>query len=140
MGMFDDVKCKYPLPIDGANALEFQSKDTPAQALDHYEIREDGSLWHQDYDIEDRSDPTKDGLMGLRGMLTPVNKRWAPVSDFRGELRFYTFWDSKFINSGDAGWIEFSALFNDGKLVDIRLIENRPASKARNSPTVATNK
>lgn len=56
MGMFDDIKCKYPLPLNGANDLVYQTKDTPAQFLDKYEIREDGTLWHENYDIEDQSE------------------------------------------------------------------------------------
>jgi hypothetical protein len=67
MGMFDHLKCKYPLPDAGDNDLEYQTKDTPAQFLDNYEIRADGSLWHLDYDIEDRSDPNAEGLARLVG-------------------------------------------------------------------------
>ncbi len=52
MGMFDYLKCKYPLPDASDNDLEYQTKDTPAQFLDNYEIRADGSLWHLDYDID----------------------------------------------------------------------------------------
>ncbi len=47
MGMYDYIHCKYPLPIEGANELEYQTKDTDEQYLDHYEIREDGTLWLQ---------------------------------------------------------------------------------------------
>jgi hypothetical protein len=53
MGMFDYVKCHYPLPVKGAEDLIYQTKDTPSQWLDMYEIRADGTLWH-----EDRSDPS----------------------------------------------------------------------------------
>ena len=35
MGMFDDIKCKYPLPVEGANALDYQTKDTDAQQPDN---------------------------------------------------------------------------------------------------------
>jgi hypothetical protein len=49
MGMFDEVRCLYPLPWPEAADFgrEWQSKDTPAQYLDLYEIREDGTLWHE---------------------------------------------------------------------------------------------
>jgi hypothetical protein len=40
------------LPDASDNDLEYQTKDTPAQFLDNYEIRADGSLWHLDYDID----------------------------------------------------------------------------------------
>lgn len=62
MGMFDYLQCKYPLPNAGDNDLEYQTKDTPAQFLDRYEIRVDGSLRHLDYDIEDKSDPNAEGF------------------------------------------------------------------------------
>lgn len=55
MGMFDTLRCKYPLPVTGASDLVYQTKDTPAQWLDYYEIREDGTLWHEAYDTEDQS-------------------------------------------------------------------------------------
>ncbi|MFZ9812193.1 MAG: hypothetical protein ACO3DD_03800, partial [Burkholderiaceae bacterium] len=65
MGMFDYLKCKYPLPGVGDNDLQYQTKDTPAQMIDHYEIRAAGSLWHLNYDIEDRSDPNAQGIARL---------------------------------------------------------------------------
>jgi hypothetical protein len=86
MGMFDYVRCKYPLP-DGAPTDGYQSKDTPAQYLEHYEIREDGSLWGEEYDIEDRSDPTKTGL-ARGGRMTRVNRRAVPC-DYSGQIHFY---------------------------------------------------
>ena len=59
--MFDDINCSYPLP-GKVRPRSFQTKDTPAQYLDLYEIREDGTLWHEDYDIEDQSDPDAEGF------------------------------------------------------------------------------
>ncbi len=110
MGMFDDLRCHYPLPREGANDLAYQTKDTPAQWLDLYEIRADGSLWHEAYDIEDRSDPNATGLLALRGSMTRVNKRWEPVR-LTGEVRFYT--DAR------GSWVEFSAYFVDGQLREL---------------------
>ncbi len=140
MGMFDDIICKYPLPVPGANALRFQTKDTPNQFLNLYEIREDGSLWHEDYDVEDRSDaalwqrehPGQEvpkELDGFVGCAARINKRWVPVPDFDGDLVFYSMYDikeGKMVEShARAGWIEFRALYNSGKLVDMKLVENR---------------
>lgn len=136
MGMFDEIKCRYPLPIEGANALDYQTKDTPAQYCDLYEIREDGTLWHEDYDTEDQSEAAKwkaanpgkelpEELKGWRsfcGCMTRVNKRWEQVADFIGELRFYTTLPPK-----HSGWIEWSAYFEAGKLVRLNLIEHRNA-------------
>ena len=121
MGMFDNVRCKYPLPIEGANALEFQTKDTSAQQLDFYEIREDGTLWHEEYDIEDRSDPNAKGLDRFLGCMSRVNKRWV-FEPFTGELCFYTFKDDDDTDS----WIEFSALFWKGELKELKVVEDKP--------------
>jgi hypothetical protein len=108
MGMFDYLKCTYPLPDAGDNDLEYQTKDTPAQFLDNYEIRADGSLWHLDYDIEDRSDPSAEGLARLVGRLSRVNERWEPVP-FTGEIRFYCY-------VCENQRTEFSAYFVNGML------------------------
>jgi hypothetical protein len=43
MGMFDELRCHYPLPVRGANDLLFQTKDTKQQLMDLYEIRDDGT-------------------------------------------------------------------------------------------------
>lgn len=127
MGMFDDLRCKYPLPVEGANALSFQTKDTPEQYLDKYEIREDGTLWHQTYDVEDRSDPNAEGLLRICGMATKVPTGWEPVP-LTGEVRFYAFWrdePGKPLDTSTAGWIEFSGYFVAGALRELHVIENR---------------
>ncbi len=108
MGMFDYLKCKYPLPDADDNDLEYQTKDTPAQLLDNYEIRADGTLWHLAYDIEDRSDPNAKGLARLAGSLSCSNERWEPVP-LTGEIRFYRYVD-------ESHCTEFSAYFVNGML------------------------
>ena len=112
MGLFDSIRCQLPLPEIGLTDQVFQTKDTPAQWTDTYELRADGTLWHRAYDTEDRSDPTKTGLARLRGMATPVNIRWEPCPDFIGEIRFYGEADP----AARKGWIEFSAYLVEGKL------------------------
>lgn len=120
MGMFDYLRCEYELPIQDAPIDGWQTKDTPAQSLDVYTIRRDGTIWGQEYDIEDRSDPKAEGLMALRGCMTRVNIREVPLA-MTGEVRFYT----QKQEEPPTGWIEFSAYFNDGKLQLLNLIENR---------------
>lgn len=136
MGMFDDIKCKYPLPVAGANALAYQTKDTPEQWCDLYEIREDGTLWHEAYDTEDQSDaakwkaanpghelpPEMKGWKEFCGCMARVNKRWEQVADFTGELRFYTTLPPR-----DCGWIEWSAYFERGNVVRLNLVRHEPA-------------
>jgi hypothetical protein len=141
MGMFDELKCHYPLPLAGANALDYQTKDTPAQFLDEYEIRADGTLWHEAYDIEDRSElgkwkrehpgqdppPDKTGIMSIAGLMTRVNKRWEQIT-LTGEIEFHTIYsivDGKLKNAiAKDRWLSWSAYFVDGKLNQIHLLEN----------------
>lgn len=136
MGMFDYVRCKYPLPVPEVQERLFQPKDTDAQWMDRYEIREDGSLWHEAHDIEDRSDPAAPvgSFESIRGMMTPVNKRWEPCSEFTGELCFHDNWEWRNHNGDDdayfkwyPGWIEFSAYFVKGQLRELHVITNNPA-------------
>jgi hypothetical protein len=116
MGMFDYLKCDYKLPIDGVENEVWQTKSTPAQFLDNYEIRRVGTLWHEEYDIEDRSDPNATGLMRFKGSLTKVNKRWVYEEKFTGEIVFYTIKDNKFIN--------VSAYFHNGTLKELHVLNN----------------
>ena len=119
MGMFDDLKCKYPLPPDGVIDTQtiYQTKSL-ACFLDLYEIREDGTLWHEDYDTEDHSDPDATPLRRIAGMLTRVNERWIPV-DLTGEVVFY--------GRGK----EFSAYFVEGNLKELHQLHNRYPDESR---------
>lgn len=109
MGMFDYLKCSYKLPFKGLRGVEFQTKDTPSQYLDHYEIRKDGTLWHEIYDIEDKSDPNAEGLARFFGCASRVNNRWEQVA-ITGEVVFY------------ASDYEFSAYFVNGQLKQLETL------------------
>ncbi len=97
MGVFDYVRCKYPLPLDdpGINDKVYQTKDTPEQYLALYEIREDGTLW----------------------VAKKKGDEPERLKKFTGEIRFYDF------HSGTDGWIEFSAYFVYGEVLSMNLIE-----------------
>ena len=125
MGMFDNLKCHYPLPINkDLKNQSFQTKDTPVQLLDHYEIREDGTLWHENYDIKDMSDhQNTEGFAKAFGCFTKINKHWEFVNNFIGEIRFYTMLEE--------GLVEFSAYFVKGKLNQIHLIEKVDHANSR---------
>jgi len=112
MGMFDNLRCEYPLPVDGANELLFQTKDTPVQCLDLYKIDADGQLWHENYDVEDQSDPNAEGFLRLAGCCTRVNQRWEK-ENFSGVITFYTALDEE----DESSWVEFVAEFIDDKLI-----------------------
>lgn len=130
MGMFDYLRCKYPLPLAGANDLAYQTKDTQEQWLDMYEIREDGTLWHETYETEDRSDPNAEGLLALVGSMTRVNKQWEPCA-MTGEIRFYTYTDDKDL---DGSWVEFSAYMVNGKLHTLVQIKPEPHNAELSGP------
>jgi hypothetical protein len=115
MGLFDTITCKYPLPLPQFQGADFQTKDLECQ-MDCYEIREDGTLWMQKYEIEDRSDPNAEGIARLCGMLSRVNLRWEPTK-YTGSVDFY-----EWLNPG---WVEFCAIFIDGKLTHIQTTEYR---------------
>lgn len=103
MGMFDYITYK---------GREFQTRDTPAQLLDRYEIRDDGTLWHENYDCKWVED--KDALFG--GYLDQYNKRWEQVTDFKGEIVFYDYNVNRRILD------EYSAYFVNGKMENFQII------------------
>lgn len=141
MGMFDELRCYYPLPVPGANDLLYQTKDTPAQWVDRYEIRDDGTLWHEAYDIEDHSDKTAPAGSpeSLIGCMTSVNKHWEFEADFTGEIRFYTSMRQEYDRAGHlvdweayrANWIEFSAYFVRGRLQHLEALHAPNAAPAQ---------
>lgn len=110
MGLFDCLRCHYPLPRAGANDWEYQTKDTGRQFLDDYEIRADGTLWRKAYDTEDRSDPTATDLFALLGCMTRVNERWVRDT-MTGEIVFTAYPGRDFDNC-----VRFSAYFVGGVL------------------------
>ncbi len=100
MGMFDDLRCHYPLPVAGANDRDYQTKDTPCQYLNKYEITAEGTLRHQEWDADE----------GL-------SDEWIEHPNFLGEVRFYDL-------DKDGGWLEFSAYFVDGVLKELHLVRD----------------
>lgn len=121
MRMFDYITCKYPVPVDGLDEEVFQTKSIDEEpSLDHFEIREDGTLWREEFDIEDRSDPDAKGMGRFAGMATRVNQRWVAMNDFAGDIQFYTVLDDK----DGRRWVEMSALFKNGKTGEIKLIKD----------------
>lgn len=115
MGMFDYFYCEYE--IDAPEGLEFQTKDTDAQYLENYKIDKDGYLWHEYREYKWSPDPEREkdgGLLAMVGALKTTTKEWRRQDGFRGSINFYT--DHK----GD--WLEFSALFDKGKVINIEKI------------------
>ncbi|MBI1916485.1 MAG: hypothetical protein HYS12_17390 [Planctomycetes bacterium] len=112
MGMFDHVRCRYPLPDAEAQDLEYQSKSTPALSVDSYVITSKGSLLHEDY--ETRMEKNADSMLGF--VLHRENSRWVPV-DFRGELEIHA---SVGQADGTRKWYSYLLWFKDNRVADLQ--------------------
>lgn len=97
MGMFDYIR------FDGQ---EYQTKDTPNQLLDYYEIR-GMFLYEETYDAKWIDE--KEHLFG--GYMEKYNEKWEKCENFTGEIRFYRHLDKEY-----KIWEEFSAYFIKGEL------------------------
>lgn len=119
MGMFDYVHCEYPLPDGHNEAEEYQSKDTPAQGLERYQITADGRLLGR---FVERQWVDSDGPFGGFLREVPGTEEWREVS-FHGDIRFYC---SNVCISGPEGvatrddrppvFREYIARFTNGRL------------------------
>jgi hypothetical protein len=105
MGMFDFVRCKYPLTDraklnEKLRTIEFQTKSFDDPGLNYYEIRENGQLWYRE---------------GLEGEPTGP------------EILCYDFTGTINMGGGDFrgsphGWYEFDVSFIAGGLFGITRI------------------
>jgi hypothetical protein len=103
MGMFDQLYYR---------GNQYQTKDTPAQALDNYRI-EDDQLWFEDYESE-----WVDGEGIFGGGIRKFNERWEPCNGFDGLIRFYREDLDRGGYKADA-WIEYEALFMNGHMIKL---------------------
>lgn len=104
MGMFDNILYK---------GKEYQTKDTPAQGLELYEIR-GGELWYKDVEREWVDDDQ--GMWG--GYFKEVSHEWKFCDKFDGLIRFYRE-DKENGGYKNNKWIEYKALFMDGKVIKL---------------------
>ena len=101
MGMFDYFYYK---------GNEYQTKDTPAQGMIKYELRDDNTLWYEECD----SDWIEDKNAFLGGYFEDKNHRWVFCDNFLGEIRFY-----RSLDRHHDEWEEYSAYFKNGLLREI---------------------
>lgn len=101
MGMFDYIRYK---------GIEYQTKDTPHQHLEHYEIRDDGTLWVECYKETWRDD----NLMGVTA--DRHDYYWQMMEDFSDTVYFYR------LHSNNKAWEEYKSIFIEGKLAFIENI------------------
>ena len=117
MGMYDDIVCKYPLPLPedtkGYVQDRFQTKDLE-NLLNLYEIRDDGTLWL--YESEHVcTDVDVDGWP----IVVEKNKRWTFVKTTRS----ISMYDYQRSNGNYDYSIEFEVIFIDGVIDEIKLIK-----------------
>jgi len=109
MGMFDYVQFQ---------GEQYQSKDTPKQAMDNYKIEVDQEsgqeyLWVEEYDCE----YVKDEESFLGGHLKQFNERWVFLEDFDGLIKIYKQSDDK------KKWITYKFLFMNGRMIKKQYFE-----------------
>ena len=158
MGMFDYIKVGTTLPelpeevvalwSGKASDVVFQTKDTPNQAMSTYKIDGAGQLWvektegHWEEGKECAEDAPFSEKIASFGRMVVDNRWWEP-EDFSGNICFYESYSHPEYyelddHAGDSdewmrfvrGWIEYSALFKNGKLVDsIELVKHEEPQK-----------
>jgi hypothetical protein len=127
MGMFDSIKCNYPLPLplDIVDVLpdvydqEFQTKDLD-NVLEVYYLNEDGSL----HERKRKYEWVDDDSAFLKGYMDVVEEQIVP-SNFHGVLNFYcyeTVYASKDRTSGLDIGIDYLAKFTNGIVENIEVL------------------
>lgn len=111
--MFDNIEYR---------GRQYQTKDTPRQALDLYKIEQDQDsghwyLWYEEYDAEWVEG---EGLFG--GCIRQSNQRWVRCDDFDGVVRFYWY-------KSEQDQEEYESLFMDGRMLKIKVIHHEPLTE-----------
>ena len=144
MGMFDYIKCEYPLQslpqrlVDQwAGDITFQTKDTPNQYMSLYKIDADGKLWYEERETEwvEPTDLESESFIDRIGHQKTISTTWKQIN-FSGAINFYESYNHENYksdyNGGDgrewqryeSGWIEYKALFKNDQLITIDLTKD----------------
>ncbi len=125
MGVFDEIRCKYKLPLPEAQDFVFQTKDTDEQYCGMYEIREDGTLWHEAYDYRHENNP--ESPFGF--YMHRDNRRWEQ-EEYAGQLSMY-----HLVGDGDdRKFYTFLLWFKDGVVRDVISLVEDKESRAKCFP------
>ena len=140
MGLFDSIKCKYPLPRPqdpmelvniNFNDLDYQTKDLD-ETMSEFELREDGTIWKEEHKYKFiAGDPNGKSFSDKMGHMESEGSWWTQV--FPDVIIFYdSIIRDEFVNDY---WIEYKAFFSKGVLTSIEIAgfeaEDNSARKAR---------
>ena len=124
MGMFDDIECKYPLPMPNdpkgyTGSNHFQTKDLD-NSLSLYEIREDGTIWRKfvtksEY-VED--DKKSKSIMGRIGYLKSLEHEYRQQFDITN-IRMYDYMQTE----GEYDYnIDYEVNFENGVVKNVKIV------------------
>lgn len=141
MGLFDSIKCKYPLPRPqdpmelvniNFNDLEYQTKDL-YETMSEFELREDGTIWREDHKYKFiAGDPKGKSFSDKIGHMESEGSWWTQT--FPDVIIFYdSITRDEFANDY---WIDYKAFFSKGVLTSIEIAgfeaEDNSIRKANN--------
>ena len=131
MGMFDEIRCEYPIPDAEVQDALFQTKDFDCQ-LHLYTITKEGRLIHHDGHLELVSEEERP-YYGKPEWEKPLFKlagsmRFVPDGDvdtnYHGDVIFYTSAGKR----PNYEWYEYQARFTEGQLQWIKRVNEDLAS------------
>lgn len=124
MGMFDDIECKYPLPMPDdpkgyTGSKNFQTKDLD-NSLSLYEIREDGTIWRKFVTKSEyvKGDKKSKSIIGRIGYLKELEHEYRQQFDITNIL-MYDYIQTK----GDYDYsIDYEVNFENGIVKNIKIV------------------
>ena len=134
MGMYDSIICKYPLPLPEElgeltqtqiqNAT-YQTKDLD-ESLSLFKVCEEGHLWLEKIGgYYEKGDPKAKSIIDRLGKFVQTDSTWIR-QDRTCTIQFYESFrvseDQKDELNNDY-WLEYEAVFIDGKLNKISILE-----------------
>ena len=149
MGLYDTIKCKFPLPVpedrqeltraDFNKIFTFQTKNF-GKGMGNYEFMEDGTVWKESFDstfipyTQEEFEESKklnkslgfpDGF-AERGEYKRTNKKWVRYYPEDGVITMYDLYcagyDDDFCLTNDY-WVKYEVEFFNGTLMEVKLLE-----------------
>lgn len=123
--MYDTIFCKYPLPMPDdpkgyTSSYDFQTKDLDL-ALELYSIDENGQLFlHLSEGEWVEGNKDSESLIGRLGYFKTTRK-WLEEKIITATVTFYDYQQSN--NTDYDYFIEYEAIFVDGKITSVKLIK-----------------